>query len=83
MCAGARVSPCHVMAGLVPAIHVFARSSTDLVERHARNKSGHDEKWPHRGDRAANPKSCELQNRDASPAFKPRMRPARGFLAAP
>ena len=36
--------PCHVMAGLVPAIHVFARSSTDLAERDARNKSGHDER---------------------------------------
>ena len=43
MRAGALVSPCHVMAGLVPAIHVFARSSTDLAERDARNKSGHDE----------------------------------------
>ena len=31
-----------VMAGLVPAIHVFARRSTDLAERDARNKSGHD-----------------------------------------
>ena len=43
MRAGALVPPCHVMAGLVPAIHVFARSSTDLAERDARNKSGHDE----------------------------------------
>jgi hypothetical protein len=29
-----------VMAGLVPAIHVF--SPTNAVRRHARNKSGHD-----------------------------------------
>ena len=49
MRAGALVSPCHVMAGLArtrsgyPTIHVFARSSTDLAERDARNKSGHDE----------------------------------------
>ena len=32
------------MAGLVPAIHVFAWRSTCLVERDARNRSGHDER---------------------------------------
>ena len=29
-----------VMAGLVPAIHVFGPSTTEVVD--ARNKSGHD-----------------------------------------
>ena len=52
MCAGALVSPSHVMAGLVPAIHVFARSSTDLAERDARNKSGHDERSGRTGETA-------------------------------
>ena len=52
MRAGALVSPCHVMAGLVPAIHVFARSSTDLAERDARNKSGHDERSGRTGETA-------------------------------
>ena len=52
MCAGALVSPCHVMAGLVPAIHVFARSSTDLAERDARNKSGHNERSGRTGETA-------------------------------
>ena len=31
------------MAGLVPAIHVFAHRPTDEVEGDARNKSGHDD----------------------------------------
>ena len=52
MRAGALVPPCHVMAGLVSAIHVFARSSTDLAERDARNKSGHDERSGRTGETA-------------------------------
>ena len=52
MRAGALVSPCHVMAGLVSAIHVFARSSTDLAERDARIKSGHDERSGRTGETA-------------------------------
>ena len=32
------------MAGLDPAIHVFAQQRVDLAERDARIKSGHDEK---------------------------------------
>ena len=31
------------MAGLVPAIHVYAQRPTDEVEGDARNESGHDD----------------------------------------
>ena len=39
----ARGAPCHVMAGLVPAIHRAAHPSRGMTEGDARNKSGHDE----------------------------------------
>ena len=37
--------PFRVMAGFIPAIHVFARRRVGLAERDARIKSGHDEFW--------------------------------------
>ena len=39
----ARGAPCHVMAGLVPAIHRAAHPSRGMTDGDARNKSGHDE----------------------------------------
>ena len=39
---GAMLCPHRVMAGLVPAIHVFAKSTACPAEKDARNESGHD-----------------------------------------
>ena len=42
--------PNHVMAGLVPAIHVFVQPPTDEVEGDARNESGHDDESGRAGE---------------------------------
>ena len=38
------------MAGLVPAIHVYAQRPTDEVEGDARNESGHDDESGRAGE---------------------------------